>query len=256
MSGGVSLVRHVHKELVSPADEPPNIPVTKELVVSTSPPIHAVIILELRKIFDESIGPKDGHVIKPSVPRSCRKHDPVIVLGNLIECLNPGTSSDKSLLVEDEESIFALLVLVDVVPGVNLYDCSHGRVWVSCHPNLHEDVLPIELIALLSRGDDNDVPWCFVLKVVANRGMAFADAHTPTEDATVVHFGYSLFLVWLQLEWQISSLVVSCLITPNHVMSAPHGRVSATVSPRKVVSVLIDRIAMPLVYADELSASY
>ena len=204
MSGGVSLVWHVHKELVSPADERSNVPITKELVVSTSPSIHAVIILELRKILDESVSAEHGHVIEPSVAWSCRKHDPVIVFGNLIECLNPGTSSDKSLLVEDEEGIFAFLVFVDVVPGVNLYDCSHGRLGISCHPNLHEDVLPVELIALLGCGDDDNIPRCLVLKVVANRSVALADAHTPTEDATVVHFGYSLLLVWFQLEGQTS----------------------------------------------------
>jgi len=206
VSGGVSLVWHVHKELVSPADKTPNVSVTKKLVVSTSPTIHAMIVLEFRNVLDEAVGSKDGNVIEPIVAWSCRKHDPVIVFGNLIECLNPGTSSDKSLLVEDEEGIFTLLVLVDIVPGVNFYNGSHGRVGMPRHSNLHEDVLPIELIALLGCGDDNNVPWCFILKVVANCCMAFADAHTPTEDATVVHFGYSLLLMWFQLEGQASLL--------------------------------------------------
>lgn len=196
----MSLVWHVHKDLVSPLYEPSDLPIAMDLIVASSPSLNDVSVLESCKILDESVSAEDGHVIEPSVAWSCRKHDPVIVLGNLIECLNPGTSSDKSLLVEDEEGIFTLLVLVDVVPGVNLYGCSHGGFRVSCHPNLHEDVLPIELIALLGCGDDNNIPGCFVLKVVANCSMTLADAHTPTEDATVVHFGYSLLLVWFQLE--------------------------------------------------------
>lgn len=116
MARGVPFVRHLNQQLVTPPYELTYLSVALDLPERPSPDSVDVIILELRNILDESICTEHGNVIEPIVTWSCRKHNPVIVLGDDIKCFNPFTCSDKSLLVEDEEGILDLLVLVDVVP--------------------------------------------------------------------------------------------------------------------------------------------
>jgi len=96
------------------------------------------------------------------------------------------------------------------------------------HTNLDEDVLPVVLVALFCGGDDHYIPGCFVLEVVANRSMAFADAHTSCEDAAVMHFLDCYLLVWLQLECQ--ALLLLKLFCFSFVLSVLSTTMPVTVS--------------------------
>jgi len=71
MPCSVLFVRHVHQQLVTPADKLSYLSVSDDLVVLARPLLNDVIVLESCKILDESVSPKDGHIIEPSVTRSC-----------------------------------------------------------------------------------------------------------------------------------------------------------------------------------------
>ena len=78
------------------------------------------------------------------------------MLHNLVEALHPGPAADHPLLIEDDERVLDLDVLADVVPTV---DNDVNALQIE-RPAL---IVPLMVIALASRGDDEQRPATRIL---------------------------------------------------------------------------------------------
>jgi hypothetical protein len=81
--------------------------------------VDNVFSLELGTILIEAVGDEHGNIVHPCVTRRSGQKDPAVLFRKTQELLRPLSRSDESLFVEDEEGVFDVGVLSDVLPGIN-----------------------------------------------------------------------------------------------------------------------------------------
>src|SRR6185312_3204907 len=150
-------VGHVDQDLVSVPDQPPFRDVALYLREPNVWRIDDVLPLELGAVLVEAVGYEHRDVVQPRVPRRRSQHDPAVVLDDLEEGLHPLARPYESLLGEDEERVFHVYVLVDVVPAVDGQDPRDRGVGVLTYRFGGELSLPVLAVALTSSRDDVDV---------------------------------------------------------------------------------------------------
>ena len=122
------------------------------------PGIYDVMALELGAVLVEAVGDEHRRVVHPRIARRRGQQDPLVRLGDLQEALDPRAGSDQTLLVEDEEASGEPVVLVHVVPRVDGDGHpAHGLVASDVEVEPQQFVLPLPGVALLGRGDDDQV---------------------------------------------------------------------------------------------------
>ena len=152
---------------------------------------------ELCAILIETIRNEHRNVVEPRVPRRGTEKYPLVLPRNLDERINPCSTTDKSLFVEDEERVLDFLVLLDVVPRVNRKNAGNCCILSLPYAELRKLALPVERVPLLRRCDDIDVFWRFVLDVVGRGDNRLTCANATPEDSSVVELvnGISLMRV-------------------------------------------------------------
>ena len=120
MSSRVTFVRHVNKDAIPETVEMKLLGIPLNLCEFTPLIEDDMATNELCPVLIEAISDEYWDIVHPVVPRGGRQHDPLIVLGDPKEGLNPRTTSHQSLLIEDKEGICNVLVIRDVVPRIDV----------------------------------------------------------------------------------------------------------------------------------------
>ena len=115
------------------------------------------------------------------------------------ERLDPFAGADKSLLVEDEEGSVEVLVLGDVVPGVDCENALGGGFFRLADPVLDELPFPLEGVSLLGRRDDDDLAGGFFLDVVGRGDSGLTGADPSPEDLAVSKSGKGVLLMGIEI---------------------------------------------------------
>src|SRR5688572_13715930 len=114
---------------------------------------------ELGTILVEPVGDEHGNIVHPCITRCSRQQDPVVILGDLDERLDPRTFSHKTLLIEDEEVILIVDILPEIVPAVD------GQDLLDIQSLTSGFTLPVKSVALLGGSDHDKTLRRFVLQV-------------------------------------------------------------------------------------------
>src|SRR5436190_158954 len=115
--------------------------------------VYHVLTYELSTVLVESVSNEHRDIIHPCVPRGSTKKYPVVVLSDLLESANPGSRTNKPLLIKYEEGTFYVLVLLDVVPAVNGKQTVESSVLRLSNTNTGGLSFPIFRVALLCGRD-------------------------------------------------------------------------------------------------------
>lgn len=164
MPNRATLYNQVHQDLISETFQFLRSDVSFDLGVLRETIEHAVLALEVCLVLDESIGLEHWYVVRPSVRWRCRQQDPSVVLGDLVERLDPLSTPDKVLLIENEEAPHDVDVLLDVVPAVDRH--SNLTRLVLADGEFRQFLFPFQRITLLGGGDDEQRGGFVVLQVV------------------------------------------------------------------------------------------
>lgn len=74
---------------------------------------------ELSTVAIEAMCYEDGDIVHPRIGRRSGEKDPLIGFSDLVERLYPWSSTDYLLLIKNEECVFNIDILLDVVPAVD-----------------------------------------------------------------------------------------------------------------------------------------
>ena len=162
---GLSLAMkvHVYKDSFSEPNKLSRVNVTVNLWEGAISRVNDMLLIELGSISIESIGDEDGDVVAPRISRCRREKDPGIVLCDFEEGLDPGSVPNDTLLIEDEEGIFNLRILFNIVPRID-YDLVLVVIAfrISRKQKGQEFLVPFVSISLSSCGDDVKIHRRFV----------------------------------------------------------------------------------------------
>lgn len=153
---------------------------------------------KLGDVLVPTICNEHGCIITPCITRRRAQQDPSVLGCDFVERLDPGTSSNKTLLIEYEEVILLVGELVDLVPTGDLD-------LVGMNPKQHRFFLPIARVPLLCRGYDDYRFVGFTHLGVCQRSDGFTRADTSMQDATIVHFLNGSSLVRVKLDSHVSN---------------------------------------------------
>src|SRR5690349_23659704 len=184
-SHSVALVGHLYEDLITQPDQFPYCCISLNFREFCVRVIHNVVSLELRTISIESVGDEHRNVIHPSIAWSGGEKDPPVSSSDSQEFGNPLTTTDNSLLVEDEERPTNGGILSNVIPRIDRENTRDSRPRNSSHGSLGKLPLPIARVSLLGCRDDVDILWCFFLHIVGNGCQGFPRPDTAPQDLAV-----------------------------------------------------------------------
>ena len=125
-----------------------------------------MVSFELGRITIEPICNEDRDIIDPSVSRSRCKENPTVSFGNPLEGSNPSSITHESLFVENEEGIFHMLILTNVVPRVDRKYSTTGKIGSGTNSEPDSLRLPIKRVSFFCSCDDIQITRPFVLLVI------------------------------------------------------------------------------------------
>ena len=188
---GVTRHWHLDQQALAVLHQATFVDPTFDLGVLSEPAVDGVLTSELSDVLVPPVGYEHGCVVRPRVAWCGAEQDPVILFGDLVERLDPCTSTHQTLLVEYEELAFVVHELVDLVPRGDL-DVVHRD------QQLGRFLLPRPGVANLCCCDNDDLTVRLFLQGIAKRGNRLACAYITPQHAAIVHLGQRLALVRME----------------------------------------------------------
>ena len=162
----MSVERHVHKDAVSVATQHVLLDIVIDFGELREATVDHVPANECRAVLVEAVRHEQRNIVDPCVPGRSRQQDPPVGLCDLDETLHPGTRTNYPLLVKYEERVLDIVVVCDVVPGVDGENASDSGSSLSADSVLSRVAIPLQAVTLLGSCDHINIPVLLLLHVV------------------------------------------------------------------------------------------
>ena len=147
--------------------------------------VYDVLLHELCSISIESIRNENWYIVKPRVPWGGTKKYPIIRSRDPEKGLDPGSTSDESLLIEDEEAVLDSFILVDIIPTIDGEHSSDSTIFMSANCIHCRLSVPVQAIPLLGCGDHEYVLGSLMLYIVSNRYSPLTCSDPSPQDVSL-----------------------------------------------------------------------